>query len=258
MSDEKPRTDGGRDDWGEAGHLARLAEALGYADDDRGHLTEAFTHKSFANEAPGEVAYNERLEFLGDAVLGMVVAEALMRRHPDLPEGELSRLRASLVNARSLAEVAEALDLGAALRLGRGETRSGGRRKGSLLADAYEAMIGAVYLDLGLEAARDRIASDFASRLVQSVPRMADRDFKTRVQEIVQREQGMTPTYHVVGSSGPDHERTFEVEMRVGEAVAGRGSGRSKKRAERAAARQAWMTLTDGQGCEEPGGDEPG
>ncbi len=241
-----PRQDGGRDRHGNGQRLSELAALLGYAEDAWGHLEEAFTHKSFANEQRGAVDYNERLEFLGDAVLGMVVADALMRRHPDLPEGELSRLRASLVNARSLAAVADSLHLGAALRLGRGEMRSGGRKKASLLADAYEAMIGAVYLDHGLAAAQARILADFESRLAQSVPRLDDRDFKTRVQEIFQRERGQTPTYVVVDSHGPDHERTFEVELRVGDGVMGRGTGRSKKRAERAAARQAYLELTEG------------
>lgn len=239
-----PRVDGGRGRHGDSKRLRELAAELGYPDDWMGHLVEAFTHKSYANEQRGDVKYNERLEFLGDAVLGMVVADALMRRHPDLPEGELSRLRASMVNARSLAQVADVLHLGAALSLGRGETRSGGRQKSSLLADAYEAMIGALYLDMGLSAARARILADFEVRLQQSVPRLDDRDFKTRVQEIVQRDRGETPTYEVVGATGPDHERTFEVELRVGEAVMGRGSGRSKKRAERAAAREAYLALT--------------
>lgn len=242
QDDTPPRTDGGRETWGEADHLPRLAAMLGY-EDDWGHLTEAFTHKSFSNETPGNPPFNERLEFLGDAVLGMVIADALMGRHPDLPEGELSRLRASMVNARSLAEVAESLHLGAALRLGRGEMRSGGRRKLSLLADAYEAMVGAVYLDRGLEAAREQILSDFDSRLARSVPLLDDRDFKTRVQEILQRDRGLTPTYVVVDTRGPDHDREFEVELQVEGQILGTGTGRSKKRAERAAAREAYLAM---------------
>lgn len=251
-------SDDGRAIWGEADRLPRLAAELGYVGEDRGHLVEAFTHKSYSNEAPGQPPFNERLEFLGDAVLGMVVAEALMRQHPALPEGELSRLRASLVNARSLAEVAEGLGLGAALRLGRGETRSGGRRKASLLADAYEAMVGAVYLDFGLEAARARIHRDFGDRLVHSEPRLDDRDFKTRVQELVQQQTGEPPTYTVVAARGPDHDREFEVELAVGGEVVARGVGGSKKRAERAAARVAYLALT-GRGSEagamDPGGE---
>lgn len=257
MSEEAPRTDGGRDRHGDDGYFAALAARLGYDPDDPGHLREAFTHKSFSNEQTDSPPYNERLEFLGDAVLGMVVADALMKRHPDLPEGELSRLRASLVNARSLAEVAGALELGAALKLGRGEQRSGGRKKGSLLADAYEAMIGALYIDQGLEAARRRILEDFEARLTQSVPRLDDRDFKTRVQEIVQRQSGRTPSYVVVSLAGPDHERTFEVELRVGEAVMGRGSGRSKKRAERAAAKQVYLAMTGAEDSDGPPDADP-
>ncbi len=230
--------------WGDAGRLPALARELGYPDGELGHLVEAFTHKSYSNEAPGHPPYNERLEFLGDAVLGMVIADALMRRHPELPEGELSRLRASLVNARSLAALGADLDLGAALRLGKGETRSGGRRKGSLIADAYEAMIAAIYLDLGLDAARERVHAHFEDRLARTIPSLADRDFKTRVQEIVQHRSGCTPSYAIVDTRGPDHDRHYTVELRVGATVMGVGEGRSKKRAERAAAREAYLALT--------------
>lgn len=245
-------TDGGRDRWGDAERLPRLAQTLGYPPGDLGRLIEAFTHKSYSNELPGHPPYNERLEFLGDAVLGMLIAEALMHRHPTLPEGELSRLRASLVNARSLAEVGTALDLGAALRLGKGETLSGGRRKDTLIADAYEAMIAAVYLDHGLDAARTLVHAHFAPRLAHTVPQLDDRDFKTRVQEIIQRDHGRPPSYLVLEASGPDHARDYRVEIRVGEHTLGEGRGRSKKRAERAAAREAYLALV-GETGEETG-----
>lgn len=237
-------SDGGRDRWGDADRLPRLAVELGYPAGALGRLVEAFTHKSYSNEAPGHPPYNERLEYLGDAVLGMLIAEALMQRHTALPEGELSRLRASLVNARSLAELGVELDLGAALRLGKGETRSGGRRKETLIADAYEAMIAAVYLDLGLDAARAVVHRHFAARLPRTTPRLDDRDFKTRVQELIQRDTGRPPVYTVVEATGPDHARAYRVEVRAGDRLLGEGEGRSKKRAERAAAREAYIALT--------------
>ncbi len=223
--------------------LLRLASAVNYPQGCLGKLPTAVTHKSFANEAGKGTLHNERLEFLGDAVLGLLVAEGLMAAHPEAPEGTLSRLRASLVNARSLAEVAGKLGIGDCLRLGRGEDQSGGRRKDSLLADAYEAVLGAAYLDNGLEAARALVEAHFGADIRKPEVRPTDRDYKTRLQEAVQAEYACTPVYRLVGSRGPDHAKEFLVEIMVDGKVWGIGTGRSKKAAERAAASEAWRRL---------------
>lgn len=202
-------------------------------------LREATTHKSHAHEAGRPNQHNERLEFLGDAVLELVVSHALMLAHPTLREGDLSRLRASLVNMRSLAEVARRLDLGPVLRLGKGEERTHGREKPSVLADAYEAVIGAIYLGDGLEAARIFIEGQLGERIRAHQTSVAHRDFKTRLQEQAQSRYQVSPTYAIVDEEGPDHAKTFHVEVRVQGEVVGSGSGPSKKQAERAAAQQA-------------------
>lgn len=208
-------------------------------------LREAATHKSFANEAGKPRMQNERLEFLGDAVLELVVSHGLMVAHPTLREGDLSRLRASIVNMRSLAEVSRRLDIGPILRLGRGEDRTDGRQKPSVLADAYEAIIGAVYLGMGLEAARAFIELQFGERIRAAQTSVAHRDFKTRLQEHAQQELSVSPTYEVVGSEGPDHAKTFFVQASVKGEVVGEGSATSKKQAERAAAKQALENWAD-------------
>lgn len=215
-----------------------LAARLGYAPGTRGRLVTAVTHKSFANEAG--VEHNERLEFLGDAVVGLLVAGALMRAHAEAPEGILSRLRASLVNERSLAEVARGLDLGPALRLGRGEEQSAGRQKDSLLSDAYEAVLGAVYLDRGLADAEVLVTAHLGERIAAAEVGLADRDFKTALQELVQARFQCIPVYTVTDEWGPDHAKEFEVTVAVDGAVVAKGVGRSKKIAEREAARRAW------------------
>lgn len=231
---------------GDRAGLAALAQAIGYPDGASALLLQAMTHKSYANEQSGDALYNERLEFLGDAVLGLLVAEALMAAHPDLEEGKLSRLRASLVNARSLADAARARGVGVVLCLGKGEERTGGREKDSLLADAYEAMLGALYLDQGLEAARAVVQADFAARIDAGEPAVAHRDHKTALQELAQARFGEAPDYRLVDESGPDHDKQFSVETWVDGACVGRGQGRSKKQAERRAAREAWRRLTGG------------
>jgi len=223
--------------------VRRFAESLGYPPGEIGRLSVALTHTSFANEAGGDMADNERLEFLGDAVLGLLVGHGLFRAHPAAQEGTLSRLRAGLVNARNLAELAAGLGLGSMLRLGHGEELTGGRGKASILANAYEAVIGAVYLDLGLRATWRVVGAHFAGRL--SSPRVgaADQDFKTRLQELVQSRFRSTPLYRVVAERGPDHEKEFEVVLLVAEQPIARGVGRSKKEAERAAAGKALGAL---------------
>jgi ribonuclease-3 len=225
--------------------LRALASRVGYAEGQLGRLREAMTHKSFANEANDGSPYNERLEFLGDAVLGMVVADALMAAHPKAAEGTLSRLRAGLVNARSLAEAARTLAMGDALRMGKGEERSGGRKKASLLADAFEAMLGAVYLDLGFEAARAQVLQHFGGVVSHEETRAADRDHKTRLQELAQLRFQVTPVYTLVNSRGPDHQKLFEVSVSLHGHEMGQGTGASKKRAEREAARVACERIID-------------
>jgi ribonuclease-3 len=223
--------------------LESLAAALGYPSGPSERLAQALTHRSFANEAATGI-HNERLEFLGDAVVGLLVAEALMEALPTVTEGTLSRLRASIVNARSLADLARERDLGHLLRLGRGETRTGGREKDSLLADAYEAMIGAVYLDLGLEQARRIVRLDTAARVLAGDSSASARDHKTQLQEWVQARLQATPVYRLLEAEGPDHDKVFTVEVEIEGGIACRGIGRSKKSAERAAAGAAWEALS--------------
>ena len=225
-----------------ADRVKALALSLGYTD-DLGHLPIALTHKSYTNENAGAGSHNERLEFLGDAVVGLIVAAGLMEAHPAAEEGTLSRLRAGLVNSRSLAEVARSIELGDCIRVGRGELRSGGRDKDSLLADAYEAIIGAVYLDQGIDSVKAVLQRHFDQRFEEGETRLADRDYKTRLQELVQARFRCVPTYTVVRTEGPEHDKVFDVELELMDEVWGRGTGRSKKQAERAAARDAWETL---------------
>ena len=232
--------------WGRGGNrdaFLRIAEAAGYPDGTHGQLLVAVTHKSFANEAVEHVEHNERFEFLGDAVLDLVIAEALMLAHPALPEGDLSQRRAALVSSRSLSQVANELSLGEALRLGRGEERTAGRSKESLLADAFEAVIGAVYLDLGLAVAKQFILKHFADRVAREDVRTVDVDYKTRLQEVTQKTFHCGPLYTIKNESGPDHAKVFTVEVQVAGDVFGVGQGRSKKAAERAAAADALESL---------------
>ncbi len=185
---------------------------------------------------------NERLEFLGDAVLGLVVAEHCYRAYPELPEGSLAKVRAAVVNTNVLAEVAAELELGQTVLLGRGEDASGGRFKASILANSVEAVIGAVYLDQGWEAAVALVLRLLGNRIAEASAGPGAEDFKTRLQELVIRRAGELPRYEVDGA-GPDHARRYTASVFVGGTRAGRGEGRSKKDAEQAAARQAWETL---------------
>jgi ribonuclease-3 len=201
-------------------------------------LREALTHKSYLNEQPAAPNQdNERLEFLGDAVLDLVVSEFFVRRFPNAPEGDLSRLKASVVSEAALASVARELDLGAALALGRGEDLTGGRHKPSILANALEAVIAAVYLDGGLAAAHTVIERVF--RTVLEDDTRWNVDAKTELQELCQRTFGVLPSYVVLQEAGPDHRKTFEVQLTIQNEIYGTGSGRSKKEAEQRAARLA-------------------
>jgi ribonuclease III len=218
-----------------------LLGALG-AEFDPELLDLALTHRSYAYEHGG-LPTNERLEFLGDSVLGVIVTEALYTRHPDLPEGQLAKLRAAIVNSRALASLARRLDIGAYLKLGRGEEISGGRDKSSILADAVEAVIGAFYLDRGTEATRDLVLRLFAELLEDAASLGAGLDWKTSLQELAASLSLGIPEYTVI-ESGPDHEKYFEATARLSGEGVGEGTGRSKKEAEQRAAEQAWTSLS--------------
>lgn len=212
----------------------RLGLSLG---DGRAALA-AVTHKSYVNEHRGEeLVDNERLEFMGDAVIDLAVSHRLMERHPEAREGELSKLRAAVVNEQGLYEVATALDLGELLLLGRGEELTGGREKPSLLADALEAVIAAVYLEGGMERVLAFVDRFFGPAMDRAAE--ADRDYKTQVQELAQGKLHVSPRYRVVEERGPDHAKTFVVEVAINGRILGRGEGRSKKDAEQVAAREA-------------------
>jgi ribonuclease-3 len=220
-----------------------LAERLGHRFADPSILVQALSHRSWCGERDGEPS-NERLEFLGDAVLGLVVAEEAYGRFPDLPEGKLAKIRAAVVNARALAEIAEDLGVGPELLLGRGEEASGGRTKVSILADTLEAVIGAVYLDGGWTAARPLVLGLLGDRIERAAAEPDDFDHKSRLQELAVRRGEGTPRY-VVNGSGPDHDRHFVARVLIGGAERGVGEGTSKKDAEQAAAGAALSELDD-------------
>jgi len=223
--------------------VQRLCAELGYSFSDTGLLFDALTHRSFKNERPDlATADNERLEFLGDAVVGLVAASLMYVQFPDADEGELTRRRADLVSEKGLAEVAEAIGIGDAMRLGKGEQKSGGSAKPRLLASALEACVGAVYRDGGADAAFAAVRRIFEPRLRTSAP--GHRDAKSRAQEWAQAHLGGTPSYRLLQTDGPDHEREFTVALELHDAEVAIGAGRSKLDAEQDAARAAlgaWM-----------------
>jgi ribonuclease-3 len=221
--------------------IGELAARLGRPFDDPDLLLRALAHRSWCAETEG-AASNERLEFLGDAVLGLVVTDHLFNTYPDLPEGELAKVRASLVNSEALAEVAVTLNLGSALLLGKGEAASGGREKPSILADAMEAVLGAVYLDGGWDAAVDLVMRLLADRIEEAAAGPGGQDYKTRLQELAAREFDQLPRYEV-DDEGPDHAKRFYARVQLAGVERGRGEGRSKKQAEQAAAKAAWRDL---------------
>ncbi|WP_225878505.1 ribonuclease III [Spongiactinospora rosea] len=208
---------------------------------DTGVLERALTHRSYAYENGG-LPTNERLEFLGDSVLGLVVTDTLYRNHPDLPEGQLAKLRAAVVNMRALADVARELKLGRFLRLGRGEEGTGGRDKSSILADTLEALIGTVYVDKGLDEAFRVVHLLFDPLIARSASLGAGLDWKTSLQELTAAEALGVPEYQVE-ESGPDHAKSFTAVVRVGGVEYGFGAGRSKKEAEQQAAEAAWNRI---------------
>lgn len=201
-------------------------------------MLHALTHRSWCAEHPGDES-NERLEFLGDAVLGLVVTDHIFDRYPDLPEGQLAKTRAAVVSAPTLAEVGRELHLGPELRLGKGEDASGGRDKASILADAVEAVLGAMYLDGGIEPVRELVIRSLDGRIERAAERPGSRDYKTQLQEIAAHD-GFTPPVYELSESGPDHHKRFHATVAIGGLVQGAGTGTSKKEAEQKAARAAY------------------
>jgi len=224
--------------------LRELELVIGYTFTDRRLFHEALTHRSFINEASDKSAKdNERLEFFGDAVIDFFLSDQLIERFPNSREGELTRIRAFLVDEESLAQLATQINLGRYLRLGRGEQKNGGRRKKSILADAYEALLAAVYLDGGAGPVKRIVEAHFVPLMEMNSAGTVSRDYKTEFQQITQRKLGIAPKYVLKEVAGPDHERCFTVEAYVGEECLGEGSGRSKKEAEQAAAREGLVRL---------------
>ena len=219
-----------------------LEEVVGYTFKDASLLKQALSHKSHASES-GSGVYNERLEFLGDSVLAAVVAHALYSEYPDEPEGNLSKKKSLLVSRPSLAAWGEELDLGAHLLLGVGEESTGGRTRQSLLANAVEALIGAIYLDGGYEPAAKFVRAWWSTKHAD----LLETDHKSRLQEILQKRYKSPPAYELTSSTGPDHDKVFQVLVRIGETELGRGGGKSKKEAEQAAARDALTKLEKGK-----------
>jgi ribonuclease-3 len=224
--------------------LEELERCLDYHFKDPALLQQGITHKSYLNEARERFQKdNERFEFLGDAVLDLVISQDLLLNYPDTPEGELSKMKARIVSETALAKVARRLEIGRYLLLGRGEEITQGRTKPSLLANALEAILAAIYLDGGLDSARHVIQKIFKSEFEELLKTEAFTDYKTELQELCQRDYEILPTYTVLTESGPDHQKTFEVQISIKGDVYGRGIGRSKKEAEQQAAREALEKL---------------
>jgi ribonuclease-3 len=221
---------------------AALAERLGHTFSDASLLDHALAHRSWCGEQDGGAPSNERLEFLGDAVLGLIVARYTFDAYPNFPEGKLAKVRSAVVNARVLAQVAERLGVGEVLLLGRGEETTGGRSKASILADAFEAILGAIYLDAGWEAAEILVLRELRDAIATAAREPDDFDHKSRLQEKAVRDGDGTPHYVIIGS-GPDHDRLYVAEVLLAGNVRGTGQGRSKKEAEQEAARNAWEGL---------------
>jgi ribonuclease III len=223
--------------------LNGFQEKLGYRFSDSSLLKEALRHSSYVNELPTEnVRDNERLEFLGDAALSLVVSHLLMEKHPLMKEGELSRMRAGLVNEQELASIARTLNLGSYLQLGKGEIQNNGRDKPSILADTLEAVVAAVYLDGGFSAVFTVLSSIFSAWLADVPVSAVPLDHKSRLQELVQLNQQIPPQYQLIDESGPDHDKTFRARILIGN-LSTEGEGKTKKAAEQEAARKALALL---------------
>jgi len=218
--------------------MKNLQENLKYNFKNISLLENALTHSSYANEARNGVKSNERLEFLGDSVLSIAVSDYIFKEFCNIPEGELTKLRASLVCEKSLCSFARVLNLGEYLKLGKGEDKGGGRERDSILADAFEAVLAAIYLDGGMENARNLVLRFILPELEHTNDEVF-KDYKTALQEIIQRNPEESVNYILTGESGPDHDKIFEVEVRLNSNIIGKGKGKSKKSAEQMAAKQA-------------------
>mgnify|MGYP001097118218 CR=1 FL=1 len=217
-----------------------LSSKIGYSFKNQSLLITALTHSSYANEVKNKtVQFNERLEFLGDSVLNMLAAEYLYSRFDKLPEGDLTKVRASVVCENSLYEIAKKIELGSYLFLGKGEEQTGGRQRMSILADATEALIAALYLDGGIEAARSFVMPFIEERAAEALKQHYLRDYKTALQEIVQKNKQETIRYELTGESGPDHDKTFSAAVYLNSNAVAFGSGKTKKEAEQSAAKAA-------------------
>ena len=220
-----------------------LEKNLGYTFKDKNLLKNALTHTSYANEVRGDVSSNERLEFLGDSILSVIVSDYIYNHFPQMPEGELTRLRSSLVCEAALCSFAREIGIGEYLLLGKGEDKSGGRDRDSILADAFEAVLAAIYLDGGRKAASDHVFR-FVLREIDNKKKTGPlKDYKSVLQEIIQRNPEESISYRLAKESGPDHDKMFEIEVLLNSNVIGRGSGKSKKQAEEEAAKQALILM---------------
>ena len=228
--------------------LSELEKRLSYSFRDITFLETALTHRSYVNENPQlAMADNERYEFLGDSVLGLCVSDLLIKKYADFAEGTLSKIRAAIVNEKPLAELASRLEIGSCLLLGKGEEISGGRSKDSLLANAFEAVIAAIYLDSGFTRTKSILKKLMGSLLNDDSLHSQYFDYKTALQEFCQKAYKTAPVYRIVDSCGPDHAKIFDVEVTIADKVIQYGSGKSKKEAEKQAAQKAWQELHDDQ-----------
>jgi len=231
--------------------VVELERRLGYRFQSRGQVETALTHKSFANEHTPHLPHNERMEFLGDAVVSLVVGHLLMAGHPEWTEGELSKARSALVSATGLADLAQSLDLGQALRLGRGEEHTGGRTKPSILADGFEALTAAIYLDGGYEVVFDVLRRLFEPLLDDALRGIRERDPKTHLQERIQAVYKRAPCYDLVSTQGPEHDLRFTVKLLVDDTPLSVGVGRTKKEAEQRAAATVLERIFAGERLED-------
>lgn len=221
---------------------SQIEERINYTFHNKNLLLEALTHKSYSNE--NKLLYsNERLEFLGDAVLNLIISDYLIKRFPDSPEGDLSKLRAIIVNEETLSRIAKGIRLGDDLLLGKGEDLTGGREKPSLLSDTLEALIAAIYLDSGIDEAYTFVKRFFDEEIRNRISEGLSYDFKTELQEYCQGKFGLLPRYHVTKESGPDHKKVFEVRLFIKDEPYGTGIGKTKKKAEQRAAQEALEKL---------------
>lgn len=219
-------------------NISNFEDIIKYKFKNKEYILEALTHSSYSNENKA-YSFNERLEFLGDSVLGIVISDYLFKNETKLPEGELTKLRANIVCEESLSDVAKEINLGRHILLGRGEEATGGRERSSILADAFEAVIAAIYLDGGIEEAKVFVLDHMKEIIQDSIKGRIFRDYKTHLQEVVQSQGESNITYNLVEEIGPDHNKRFVMQVKLNDEVLGRGEGKSKKEAEQSAAKQA-------------------